>query len=314
MKVGKAMSIDLNLDWASDPEKQQNSESWLRWRMGGIGASDAPVIMKKSPWATPYQLWLYKTGREQQKDAGFAAARGHRLEPIARAKYCTEKQIMVRPTVFEHATKPHFRASLDGYNADMQHVAEIKCPGEADYLTAKAGTVPEKYFYQLMHQYFVTGAQSLDYVTYYVPKGTPDMEGELVIVPVSIDIGAIEIYLGQAEKFWNCVLKNTPPAFTERDFVPVKEIRLSSLIKSYSEAVEKLKFAETVADHFKAEIISYCKEKELSRVQCENAKIYEVERKGSVRYAEINELKSVNLELYRAPEIKYFKIDLKKEG
>jgi predicted phage-related endonuclease len=34
----------------------QNSDAWLEWRRGGIGASDLPVIMQKVDWSTPYQL------------------------------------------------------------------------------------------------------------------------------------------------------------------------------------------------------------------------------------------------------------------
>lgn len=53
-----------------------------------LGGSDAAAVMGLSPWATPVELWLQKTGR-QPKEAPDAAAlrryeRGHRLEPFIR--------------------------------------------------------------------------------------------------------------------------------------------------------------------------------------------------------------------------------------
>ncbi len=40
----------------------QHSNEWLELRKNKIGASDAPIIMKVSPWKTPYRLWEEKLG------------------------------------------------------------------------------------------------------------------------------------------------------------------------------------------------------------------------------------------------------------
>lgn len=41
----------------------QNTQEWEKFRLQKIGASDAPIIMGVSPWKTPFQLWLEKTGQ-----------------------------------------------------------------------------------------------------------------------------------------------------------------------------------------------------------------------------------------------------------
>ena len=36
---------------------EQGTYEWLEWRMGGLGASDAPVVMGVSPYSTSRTLW-----------------------------------------------------------------------------------------------------------------------------------------------------------------------------------------------------------------------------------------------------------------
>jgi predicted phage-related endonuclease len=41
---------------------EQNTPQWLRWRMEGIGSSDAPVIMGEGAFKSRHLLWAIKTG------------------------------------------------------------------------------------------------------------------------------------------------------------------------------------------------------------------------------------------------------------
>jgi len=47
---------------------RQNSTDWHDWRRGGLGSSDAPVVMGNSPWMTPRKLWSIKTHRIDEAD------------------------------------------------------------------------------------------------------------------------------------------------------------------------------------------------------------------------------------------------------
>lgn len=53
-----------------------------------LGGSDAAAVLGLSPWATPVELWLQKTGRKPHEAPTRAAerryARGHKLEPFIR--------------------------------------------------------------------------------------------------------------------------------------------------------------------------------------------------------------------------------------
>ena len=48
----------------------QRSDAWRVWRSQGIGASEAAVIMGRSPYKTPWRWWAEKTGLvlEQPQD------------------------------------------------------------------------------------------------------------------------------------------------------------------------------------------------------------------------------------------------------
>ena len=66
-------------------------EQWLATRKTGIPASDAAAILGLSPWKSPLDVWLEKTGRApiqeiapKREDLFFL---GHQLEPAIAAMY-----------------------------------------------------------------------------------------------------------------------------------------------------------------------------------------------------------------------------------
>jgi putative phage-type endonuclease len=142
---------------------EQNTNEWLSWRRGGLGASDAPVIMGHSPWQKEGELLLLKTGRRTEASANPAMLRGKRLEPLARLAYVKHTGIDVEPVCVQSLTHAWMRASLDGLSPDGGHVVEIKCPGEKDHRLADSGAVPEKYYAQLQHILAVTGLGQISY-------------------------------------------------------------------------------------------------------------------------------------------------------
>ncbi|WP_197477384.1 YqaJ viral recombinase family protein, partial [Alcanivorax sp. HI0044] len=44
--------------------KQMSREDWLKIRKQGIGASDAAAAVGISPYQSPLELWMIKTGRD----------------------------------------------------------------------------------------------------------------------------------------------------------------------------------------------------------------------------------------------------------
>ena len=184
-------------------EFQQGSTAWLAWRRGGIGASDAPVIMGVSLWMDLETLWLDKTGRRRGGFSNHAMRRGQRLEPEARALYIRATRVRVEPACLEHGAHRWMRGSLDGINADGSVVLEVKCPGAADHGVAVRGEIPGKYVPQLQHLLAVSGAGVCHYWSY--------RDGEGTLIEVAPDAGYIRRLVARERDFWQHVLDDRRP-------------------------------------------------------------------------------------------------------
>lgn len=193
----------------------QNSKDWLTWRTGGIGASNAAAVLGISPWTSPFELWLQMTNTCKQPDfhpnAIKAMQRGTELEPVARALFEKSVGAAYPPITGEHDTYAFIRASLDGYNAELNRLLEIKCPGKEDHGKALKGKIPDKYYPQLQQQFLVSGASS---GIYYSWDGK---SAEGVAIEVLPDIEYMAKLQDALIQFWGSVQMHMPPTPTPKD-------------------------------------------------------------------------------------------------
>src|SRR5258707_2571109 len=119
---------------------KENTPEWHRWRLQGLGASDAPVVMGDAPFRTRRFLWSVKTGLARESAVGPAARRGRTLEYAARIAYERYTGIQMEPLCLVHDGLEWMRASLDGLSFDGAIALEIKCPwGNRDQAALSAG-------------------------------------------------------------------------------------------------------------------------------------------------------------------------------
>ena len=105
----------------------QGTPEWLDMRRKHIMASDAPIIMRVSPWKTCFSLWEEKLGLRASPQTNSAMERGNRLEPIALQAYNDYTGNCCEPQVVFHQEKKWMGASLDGIALDGSLILEIKC-------------------------------------------------------------------------------------------------------------------------------------------------------------------------------------------
>lgn len=198
-----------------------NETDWHEWRRKGIGASDAPIIMGVSPYTTPNQLWMVKTGRTGVAEGNWATRRGSSMEPMARAHYELMHDIDMPAALLQHYELPWLRASMDGWNRERKIGLEIKCAGRKNHALAAEGKIPEEYFPQLQHQLFVSGAECIQYFSFDGKDG--------VVVPVYPDLGYMIDYIVKARQFWHLVETDEEPELTAKDWklVRAKDFRLA---------------------------------------------------------------------------------------
>lgn len=215
---------------------KQNSSQWRTWRGLGLGASDAPAFMGASPWTSPFELWLQKTGlmdRATPNEYQLAAMRrGTELEPVARAMFELEKGAKFEAISAEHDDHSWLRASFDGHNAELNAILEIKCPNKVDHAKAVKGQVPSKYMAQVQQQLLISGAA----VCYYYSWDGRSDKGAIVEVRPDADYQGL--LLKTALDFWQRVCTKVPPDITSAD---VKKV-----VDSLTQGLEQVNRASAV--------------------------------------------------------------------
>lgn len=190
-------------------------------RLGFIGGSDVAAILGVSPWKSPHELWLQKTGRapreevtpEQQKRFD----RGHRLEPVVLQMLIDRLQdeghdvellrTNERYIDAEHpfmACEIDFELMLDGehINGDCKTVHPFAAKKWGEEGTDE---VPIEYAAQFMHGLGITGRNRCIVATLI---GMDD----LLIYFVDRDQETVDGIRGRVAQYWNeCVLADVPP-------------------------------------------------------------------------------------------------------
>lgn len=288
---------------------QQGTTSWLAWRSKGVGASDVPILLNLSPWKTPLQLWEEKTGRVKYEGSGpsgnFATQRGQWLESEARAQYELLADCDMPPILVVHPEYPFMRVSLDGYNAELSRVLEIKCPGREDHAKALAGKVPDKYYPQVQYQLMCTGAKTAHYYSYDGEAGC--------VVEVQADPEYQQMLLEKVKHFWTVnVMQDVAPEPTSRDKAHITDDAGVALFTEYKGVKGQIDALTAKLEEIKDAIIS--KFGGLGRpVEAAGVQLYFQTRKGSVDYDAIPELVGVNLDAYRKPGVQVPVLKVSKE-
>jgi putative phage-type endonuclease len=273
---------------------QQGTQDWLDFRKSKIGASEAAIIMGKSPWKKPVDLWKEKTGRTPPSKTNSAMQRGNELEPAARFAFELEMGACFPAAVALSSEYDWMMASLDGLSQDRKSAVEIKCPGEKDHQCALDGEVPEKYIYQLQHQMYVL---ELDKIYYFSFDGKSGKVLE-VYANKALQSKMIEKEL---EFYTHLTLDTEPndyPIITEKNWLDVSAKWLD--VRTQIERLEKEE------QDYRETIISMANQAD---AQGGGIRMRKTTRQGNVDYSKIPELKSVDLEKYRKPESTSFRIE-----
>jgi putative phage-type endonuclease len=278
----------------------QNTAEWHRWRIQGIGASDAPVIMGETPFKTPRALWSIKTGRGQEEPPGPAARRGRQLERFARRAYERQTGIQMEPLCLVHEEIEWMRASLDGLSFDGSTLLEIKCPlSLRDRRSAQDGRVPSQYYAQLQHQLEVSGARQAHYWSFDGTDG--------ILIETTPDKEYARKLMEAEAAFWQLVKENRWPEVVgeELDLGVDPQWRHTAL--RYREVRLRLESAAFEEHRLRATLTRMATARRTFGCGVE---LLKSSRKGAVDYCAVPELRGVDLEPYRKPPVAVVRINV----
>ncbi|WP_295531924.1 lambda-exonuclease family protein [uncultured Pseudacidovorax sp.] len=186
---------------------------WLDVRKQGIGGSDAAAAIGLSPYTSPLELWLDKTGRDAElpkidpNDERSPMYWGTLLEPIVAAHYTRRTGHKVRRinAVLQHPEHPWMLANLDREVLGAPDVQILECK-TAGYHGARLWEdgVPEYIQLQVMHQLAVTGKQAADVAVLICGQ-------ELRIHRIERDDELIAKLIQLEARFWRHVETDTAP-------------------------------------------------------------------------------------------------------
>ena len=154
----------------------KDNREWLEQRTKGVGGSDVAAIMGLSPWRTPAQVWLEKTGRVEPEDLSGRpyVEFGNIMEPLIGKWYADQhpdRKVRRVNAICQSNRRPWAQASLDYEVCDMERdpdtrwgVLEIKTARTAQ--DWKAG-VPLYYQTQIIHYMTVTGRRFADVAVFF---------------------------------------------------------------------------------------------------------------------------------------------------
>ncbi|SAL19796.1 endonuclease [Caballeronia telluris] len=115
--------------------KDLSRDEWLSVRKNGIGGSDAAAAVGLSPYMSPLELWLIKTGRDANlrrpnpDDTTEPVYWGTLLEPIVAASYTKQTGNKVRRVnaVLQHPTIAFMLANVDREIVGNRDVQLLEC-------------------------------------------------------------------------------------------------------------------------------------------------------------------------------------------
>ncbi|MFE8033089.1 YqaJ viral recombinase family protein [Thiohalocapsa marina] len=188
----------------------QRTPEWERWRAQGITASEAAIILDRSPYKTRWRLWAERTGLARAADLSRnpQVQRGTRMEDAARQWFEQAYDTLLMPLCGEAEETPILRASFDGIN-DAGEPVELKVPSAKTYRAVceqgREADAYRLYLPQLQHQLYVSGADK-GYLVFHQDAQTN------TVFEIARDTDLIETLVEQSLAFWALIEQRREPA------------------------------------------------------------------------------------------------------
>lgn len=189
-------------------------EEFLARRKQGIGGSDVAAVLGVSPYRTPYQVWLDKTGQAPEREETEILHFGQVLEQVIADEYVRRNGVKVqkRNAMYHHKDHPELVANIDRYIVGGKILECKTCNAfAADKFGKDGDSVPDEYLLQVQHYMHITGIHEA--VLAVLIGGNQYRQFELMY-----DWSLAEFAAAKCVEFWQkYVLTNTPPPATEND-------------------------------------------------------------------------------------------------
>ena len=207
---------------------QVNRDQFLAGRKKGIGGSDVAAILGFSPYKSPYQLWLDKTGRSERKESQNESAHfGNLLEDVVAKEFSRRSGMKVQRVTqqlsLENVGEPWAIGNIDRAVVNPEIAGRVffkdgklttdqglECKTASEYLSklfGEEGTdqIPDYYLTQCLWYMKLTGFQVWHLAVLIGGN-------KFRMYRIERDDDLIESIFKQVKAFWfNHVIADVPP-------------------------------------------------------------------------------------------------------
>jgi putative phage-type endonuclease len=276
---------------------EQRTPEWEEFRKMKIGSSDAAIIMGESPWMTSVELWEEKKGLRERK---FTPAMTHGItnEEFARADFESIFGVSVFPAVAQHDKYDWMISSIDGISDNDQIAVELKCPVSiSSHLIAASGDIQPHYWIQCQHHMAVWNLEKIIFLSFF--NDTSET------VEVLRDEEYIKKMIKKEKEFYDCLVSDTRPELSERDYDTIAGEEFYDLSENYKELLETIALLEDERELLRNQLIEMAKGR---NVKGNGLMIKKITSKGRISYKNMPENLLKDLEPYRGKDIESWKI------
>lgn len=243
---------------------KQGSREWLEFRKRKFNASETPDVLGVG-FNKPYKLALIKSGDEVVYK-NYAMELGNENEPTIREHLNKKYKLNLKPVVMLSDEDDRFLASLDGVDFEKNVFCEIKF-SKSEFECVKEWEQPsEKYYYQIQHQFYVTG---LSKCIFAVGRVNDNFDYEVIDVEVKRD----EVAIDKIRNAWIEFEKNYMSQSVDDEWL--------SLSEELHELSEQKKLLDEKIEELKKRAIEKANGKELKAY---GLTIYQINRKPTIDY------------------------------
>jgi putative phage-type endonuclease len=295
--------IALNMMQICIAKENMLTKEDLEYRRNKIGASDSSAIMGVNPWETPLMLWERKLGLRNYPEINRAMQKGNDLEDFAREQFTQLTGIRVKPRRIEHPTIPYSFATLDGISDCGNVTVEIKVPWDLKsgvIIKAKRNEIQDYHYPQLQKQWDVVRPKEHYYFVWN------DYEKKGYLIEVKPNKAYIDELLRKEAEFYKCMMDFCPPEATFKDYQHRHD-------EEWVTCAENFLLAKKCATQYEEEVEA-CRKKLIELAGGLNSMgggvtLSKGLRRGSIPYASIPEVKSLDLEKHRKPPTEYWRLN-----
>ena len=196
---------------------------WLAMRKAGIGGSDAAAVLGLSPWRSPLDVYLDKTGRSAPQEETDAMYWGTKLEDLVANKYSEMSGNEIRRvnSILRSEKYPCLIGNIDRavcvekgklpvVRGQFRTPKILECKTartkSADWGESGTDQIPDYYLVQVMHYLGLTGCESCDVACLFLDSR------KFEIFTVMADKDVIEGISTRLEQWWEeHIIKDIPP-------------------------------------------------------------------------------------------------------